>query len=59
MLKTSRYSVEKILIKRRIPKGKKIKGKRTDIEISIYKLFHFLQFHPSFCFDYRNHRYLY
>lgn len=44
--KLTRYSEEKILIKTRIPKGDT--SKRTDIEISLYKVLHFLQFRLSF-----------
>lgn len=51
--KLTKYSEEKILIKRRIPKGNK--RKRSDIEIFTYKIFHFPKFHYSFCFDFRNH----
>lgn len=41
--KLTRYSKEKILIKRRIPKSDT--RRRADMEISIYKVLNFLQFH--------------
>lgn len=40
---------EKILFKTRIIEGDK--RKRSDIKVSIYKIFHFFQFYLSFYFD--------